>query len=104
MAVVLWANNVGWLTLESQPVVVATPMELIARHGLFGPSDDSCLTQLPRLPCSGVNTNTPLYAAIVTPVVHYCMGGVAIDAKARALTSAGTPIPGLYAAGEVSGG
>jgi len=53
---------------------------------------------------AGVNTNAPLYAAIITPVVHYCMGGVSIDARARALSSAGAPIPGLFAAGEVSGG
>ncbi len=46
-----------------------------------------------------------LYVARVTPVVHYTMGGVEIDERARALSDAtGQPIPGLYAAGEVSGG
>ena len=38
-----------------------------------------------------------------TPTVHYTMGGVAIDTQARVLDAAGSPIPGLYAAGEVTG-
>ncbi|MEY8461019.1 flavocytochrome c [Eggerthellaceae bacterium 24-137] len=38
-----------------------------------------------------------------TPTVHYTMGGVAIDTEARVLDAADKPIPGLYAAGEVTG-
>lgn len=38
-----------------------------------------------------------------TPTVHYTMGGVAIDTQARVLDAVGAPIPGLYAAGEVTG-
>ena len=38
-----------------------------------------------------------------TPTVHYTMGGVAIDTQARVLDASGSPIPGLYAAGEVTG-
>ncbi|WP_028116311.1 flavocytochrome c [Ferrimonas senticii] len=39
------------------------------------------------------------------PKVHYCMGGVQIDATAKVLDSlTGQPIAGLYAAGEVTGG
>jgi cleavage and polyadenylation specificity factor subunit 2 len=43
----------------------------------------------------------------VTPSLHYCMGGIAITSKAQVLKDAGTvkePVPGLYAAGEVTGG
>lgn len=36
--------------------------------------------------------------------VHHTMGGVEIDTLARVLDSNGAPIPGLYAAGEVTGG
>ena len=44
------------------------------------------------------------YAAIVTPVVHYCMGGLHIDTLSRVLSgSNNAPIGGLYAAGEVCG-
>ena len=32
------------------------------------------------------------------------MGGILIDEKARVLDTAGTPIPGLYAAGAATGG
>lgn len=42
--------------------------------------------------------------AIVTPVVHYCMGGIAGNAEAEVLTDSGDIIPGLYAAGEALGG
>lgn len=38
-----------------------------------------------------------------TPTVHYTMGGVAIDTAARVLEADGSPLPGLYAAGEVTG-
>lgn len=43
-------------------------------------------------------------AAIVTPVVHYTMGGLKINAKAEVLNKKGQPIPGLYCAGECAGG
>lgn len=46
----------------------------------------------------------PYYAMRVWPKVHYTMGGLSIDASARVLKKDGTPIPGLYAAGEVTGG
>ncbi|KAI0930652.1 hypothetical protein AcV5_007311 [Taiwanofungus camphoratus] len=42
--------------------------------------------------------------AIMTPVLHYTMGGLEIDAESRVLSSPGKPIPGLFAAGEVAGG
>jgi predicted heme/steroid binding protein len=44
------------------------------------------------------------YAGKVTPVLHYCMGGIAIDAEGNVLNSDGEIIPGLHAVGEVSGG
>ncbi len=47
----------------------------------------------------------PYYAIRLVPKPHHTMGGVKIDTKARVI-SADTlkPIPGLYAAGEVTGG
>ncbi|KAJ1786164.1 hypothetical protein LPJ59_005987 [Coemansia sp. RSA 2399] len=42
---------------------------------------------------------------IVTPSIHYTMGGVRFDESSRVLgRSDGQPIPGLFAAGEVTGG
>lgn len=44
------------------------------------------------------------YAIQVIPGVHYCMGGILIDEKARAIDSKGQIIKGLYASGEATGG
>ncbi len=46
----------------------------------------------------------PFYAIAQWPAIHYCMGGLRIDAKARVIDIWGKPIPRLYAAGEVCGG
>lgn len=40
----------------------------------------------------------------MTPVLHYTMGGLEIDAESRVIDSNGKPIPGLFASGEVAGG
>ena len=46
----------------------------------------------------------PYYAIKVSPGIHHTMGGVKINTNAEVLTEAGEAIPGLYAAGEVTGG
>merc|ERR1719213_1497261 len=45
----------------------------------------------------------PFYVAIITPVIHYCMGGLEITADSEVVGPKGK-IPGLYAAGEIAGG
>ena len=52
---------------------------------------------------SPLNT-APYYAIKVTPGVHHTMGGLKINSEAEVLTADGNKIPGLFAAGEVSGG
>merc|ERR1719161_2084541 len=54
------------------------------------------------IPGSKVATE-PFYVAIITPVIHYCMGGLEIDENSNVVGPKG-PIQGLYAAGEVAGG
>merc|ERR1711971_738150 len=44
------------------------------------------------------------YVAIITPVIHYCMGGLEIDTDSACVGEDGKAIKGLYAAGEVAGG
>jgi flavocytochrome c len=44
------------------------------------------------------------HVAVITPVLHYCMGGIKVAADTSVLSSDGQPIPGLFAAGEVMGG
>merc|ERR1711998_482032 len=46
----------------------------------------------------------PFYVAIITPVIHYCMGGLEIDVNSAVIGANGKAIPGLYCAGEVAGG
>ncbi|CAI5481643.1 unnamed protein product [Closterium sp. Yama58-4] len=50
------------------------------------------------------SSEPPLYVAIITPSLHYCMGGLKFDTSGRILKEDGTPIPGLFGAGEVTGG
>ncbi|MGL4998219.1 MAG: flavocytochrome c [Cetobacterium sp.] len=46
----------------------------------------------------------PYYAGARVPTVHHTMGGVQINTKTQVLNKDGKVIPGLYAAGEVTGG
>lgn len=46
----------------------------------------------------------PFYAIKVTPGIHHTMGGIRIDSRSRVLRADGSVIPGLFAAGEVTGG
>jgi len=46
----------------------------------------------------------PYYAVCVTPAIHHTMGGLSVNTNTQVLRTDGTPIPGLYAAGEVTGG
>lgn len=46
----------------------------------------------------------PYYASLMTPSVHHTMGGLTIDKDTRVLNKAGKPIPGLFSAGEITGG
>ncbi len=46
----------------------------------------------------------PYYAIHVTAGIHHTMGGVVINEDTQVLNRAGEPIPGLFAAGEITGG
>jgi fumarate reductase flavoprotein subunit len=48
--------------------------------------------------------NPPYYAIKIAPGIHHTMGGLKIDVNTRVLNTQGSPIPGLFAAGEVAGG
>jgi len=49
-------------------------------------------------------TDGAFYAIPVIPSIHHTMGGVNIDTEARVLDTEGNQIPGLFAAGEITGG
>ena len=46
----------------------------------------------------------PFYAVKVTAGIHHTMGGLKIDPETHVIDTDGNVIPGLYAAGEVTGG
>ncbi len=48
-------------------------------------------------------TDGPYYIMKTTPAIHHTMGGLKINTKAQVLTTENEVIPGLYAAGEVTG-
>jgi len=59
-----------------------------------------------RLSCEEGNKipEGPYYASVMTPSVHHTMGGLVINENTQVLNKQGKPIPGLYAAGEITGG
>jgi fumarate reductase flavoprotein subunit len=46
----------------------------------------------------------PFYALTVQPGIHHTMGGLKINTACEVLTESDEAIPGLYAAGEITGG
>ncbi len=60
--------------------------------------------QKPLLKEAAPITSPPFYAMRMWPKVHYTMGGIQIDSSARVIDANQKPIPGLFAAGEVTGG
>ncbi|MGL5352766.1 MAG: FAD-binding protein, partial [Clostridium sp.] len=45
-----------------------------------------------------------VYAILVTPAVHHTMGGLKINTNSEVLNAENNVVPGLFAAGEVTGG
>ena len=49
-------------------------------------------------------STAPFFAIQIAPGIHHTMGGVKIDTATRVIDTEGQPIPGLFAAGETTGG
>eukprot|EP01084_Bolivina_argentea_P017351 32416_1 len=63
-----------------------------------------CPSGKPRFPGVPYSADQELRVGFVEPVLHYVMGGVAIDPQARALDEKKRVIPGLFVCGECAGG
>merc|ERR1712209_282800 len=50
-----------------------------------------------------LETSDAFHVAIVTPVIHYCMGGMKINADAESLSAGDKVVSGLFSAGEAAG-
>ena len=48
--------------------------------------------------------NQAFYVALMTPVLHYTMGGLEITPQGNVVDNQGKSIPGLFACGEIAGG
>merc|ERR1712224_536688 len=51
-----------------------------------------------------LDVNDSFHVGVVTPVIHYCMGGLKMNPDAEIMNAGDAVIPGLYAAGEAMGG
>ena len=49
-------------------------------------------------------STAPYYAIKIAPGIHHTMGGIKINTRAEVIDTDGNVIPGLFAAGETTGG
>ena len=64
--------------------------------------DTTYIDTVKRYEAAGVDIHRE--SMLVAPAPHTSLGGLVIDTRCRVLRTDGTPIPGLFAAGEVTGG
>lgn len=126
---VLWNDKIGSIskTVEAHP----TEYEAFTKTGIMKKCDDlKCIADFTKIPYDALTATVKrvssmagkgndkdfhhrsglvdmsqgkYYVIKAVPSVHHTMGGVRINGKAQALDSNGNPIPGLWAAGEVTG-
>ena len=126
---VLWNDKIGSIsnTVKEHP----TEYEAFTKQGIMATCDDlKCVADFTKIPFDSLKgtvnrvssmtgkgndkdfnhrsglvdmTQGKYYVIKAVPSVHHTMGGVRINEKAQALTAKGKAIPGLWAAGEVTG-
>lgn len=62
------------------------------------------LLTIPKAMLGDTVDKPPYFAVPLTTTIHHSMGGLKINGQTQVLDKNGKPIPGLYAAGEVTGG
>ena len=93
-------------TLEDLAKQIGVPAEnLIAAVDNFNSHVDNKTTdEFGRTLYSTKIDQAPYYACMRIPTIHHTMGGLKINTSAQVINDSGEVIPGLYAAGEVTGG
>ncbi len=81
------------------PVPFAATLSRYAAFQKAGADEDFSRAEMP----FALDT-PPYYAVRVKPAIHHTMGGIRVDTDMHVLRSDNTPVPGLFAAGEVTGG
>lgn len=126
----LWIAGSDWASFDTiEKLIFANPKlvktadtieELAHKSGLPAPALRATVERYNRMVERGVDTEfqrfgpgkdfkptklqkPPFYAVQLFPLTRKSMGGVAIDTSARVLDAQQHPIPGLYAAGELTG-
>jgi predicted oxidoreductase len=108
----LWISGTGWENRATIQRVLLDDTVLIKRAPTLAQ-----LAQVTGLPIEGLTKSVtqynenhknkmqtpPFYAAQLFPLARKSMGGISIDHQARVLNTEAKAIPGLYAAGEVTG-
>ena len=87
---------------QKEPMPAAALEATVARYNSFvdkGKDEDFGKP----VPMHKIQT-PPFYAAWSTPCIHDCLSGLRINAKAQVIDLWGKVVPGLYCAGETSGG
>lgn len=59
---------------------------------------------VPKILIGNPVVKAPFYAVPITTTIHHTMGGLRVNEKTQVLDKNGNVIPGLYAAGEITGG
>ena len=78
--------------------------ETIAQYNKAAAAQDEKLLSVPKAILGNTVDKPPYYAVPLTTTIHHTMGGLKINGSTQVLDANGKPIPGLYAAGEVTGG
>jgi succinate dehydrogenase/fumarate reductase flavoprotein subunit len=87
---------------QKEPMPGAALEETVARYNSFVDrgGDEDFKKPTPKFKVQ----TAPFYAAWSTPCIHDCLSGLRINGKAQVIDLWGNAIPGLYCAGESSGG
>ena len=126
---VLWNDNIG--KISNTVKTHANEYEAFTKQGIMATCDDlKCIADFTKIPFDQLQATVKrvtdmagkgndkdfkhraglmdmsqgkYYVIKAVPSTHHTMGGVRINEKAEALTAEGKVIPGLWAAGEVTG-
>ncbi len=90
--------------LKKNVNIISTSLNSVANSNLNGECIVKSKDEFGRTLYSTKIDNGPFYAAPRVPTVHHTMGGIQINTNAQVIDTNNNVIPGLFAAGEVTGG
>jgi urocanate reductase len=112
----IWGNDIDTLIAEGSVLKADTLEDLATQFGADPATfaaeikkyNEYCATgadkDFGKVKLGGPIDVGPFYATVRTPSIHHTMGGLEINTLAQVLNADSAVIPGLYAAGEVTGG